>query len=60
MHPSKGVQKNMLKAFNFNKYKPRHRSLDNLQKNCQKIFSESDTEHILLIVVLMVGLCLDN
>ena len=60
-HPSKGVQKNMMKACNFTKYKHRHRWFHNdLQRNFQTNIIENDTAQILLIVVLMVGSCLDN
>ena len=55
-HPSKGIQKYMLKAWHFNKYKIRHKFFDNnWQKNCQKNSLESDNAHILLIAVLMVS-----
>ena len=58
-HPSKGVQKNMLKTWDFTKNKPCYRYFDN---NLQKIFRrnilENGTGQIYLIVVLMVGLCL--
>ena len=61
MHPSELVQKNMMKEWNFTKYKFCHRCFDNnLQKNFQINILESDTAQILLIVVLMIGLCLDN
>ena len=56
-HPSKGVQKNMLKAWNFNKHKLCHRYL---KKNCRTNILQSNTAQLLLIVVLMVGLFLDN
>ena len=60
-HPSKSVQKNMLKAWDFNKYKLFHISFgNNLQKNCRTSLLQSDTAQILLIVVLLVGLFLDN
>ena len=58
-HPSKGVQKNMLKAWDFTKDKLCHRYFDN---NRQKIFRtnilENRTRQILLTVVLMVDLWL--
>ena len=58
-HPSKGVQKNMLKALDFTKNKLCHRYFDN---NLQKIFRtnilENGTGQMLLIVVLMVALWL--
>ena len=61
MHPSKGVQKNTLKAWHFNKYKLCHGSFDNnLQKNCRTNILESDTTQILLIVILIVDLFLDK
>ena len=55
---SKGVQKNMLKAWDFTKNRLCHRYFDN---NLQKIFSnkyssEYGTGQIVLIVVLMVSL----
>ena len=60
-HLSKGVQKNILKAWNFTKNKLHHRCFDNdLQKNFRTNILESDTKQIILSVVLMVGLCLDN
>ena len=60
-HPSKGVQKNMMKACNFTKCKLRHRWFHNdLQRNFQTNIIENDTAQILLIVVLMVVSCLDN
>ena len=43
MHPSKGVQKNMLKAWNFTTYKLRYRCFDNnYQNNFQTNILESD------------------
>ena len=52
MHPSKALQKNMLKAWNFNKYKLCHIAFDNnLQKNCRTDTLESDTAQLLLIAV---------
>ena len=58
-HPSKGVQKNMLKAWNFSKNKICHRCFDN---NLQKLFRtkilKNSNGKILLIVALMVGLWL--
>ena len=54
MHPSKGVQKNMLKALDFKKNKLFDRYFDN---NLLKIFQtnilQNCTEQILLIVVLI-------
>ena len=59
MHPSKGVQQNMLKAWDFTKNRLCHRYFDN---NLQKIFGaivlQTDTGQIRLIVVLTVGLWL--
>ena len=52
----KGVQKNMLKAWNFTKNKICHRIFDN---NLQKLFRtkiKNSKGQILLIVVLMVSL----
>ena len=61
MHLSKGVQKNMLKAWHFTKYKFCYTSFDNkLQKNFRTNISENDIAKILLMVVSIVGLCLDN
>ena len=58
-HPSKGVQKNMLKAWYFSKNKLCHRCIDNnLQKNFRPNILENGTGQILLIVVLMVNLWL--
>ena len=43
-HPSKGIQKNMLKAWNFNKYKLCKRSFDNnLPKNYSSEQHRTDT-----------------
>ena len=57
MHPSKGVQKNMLKAWNFTKNKIRHICFDN---NLQKLFLRKILIDIngqmFLIVALMVDL----
>ena len=54
-HPSKGVQKNKLKAWDFTKNKFCHRYFD---KKLQKIFRtnilENGTGQKLLIVVLMI------
>ena len=48
MHPFKGIQKNMLKEWSFNKYKLCHRFFDNnLLKNCRTNTLESDTAQIL-------------
>ena len=56
-HLSKGVEK----AWNFTKYKSCHKFSDHsLQKHFQTNILESNTAQTLLIVVLMVGLCLDN
>ena len=56
-HPSKGVQKNLLKALDFNKNKLSDRYFNN---NLQKIFQtnilEKGTWKKLLIVVVMIGL----
>ena len=58
-HPSKGVEKNMLKRWDFIKNKPCHRHFD---RNLQKIFRtnilDNGTGQIFLIVVLMVVLWL--
>ena len=57
MHPSKGCQKNILKACTFTQKKLRHRRFDN---NFKRIFwkntPENATSSVLLIVILMVGL----
>ena len=57
MHPSKCVQKNILKTWDFTKNKLCHRYFDN---NSQKIFRtnilENGIRQIILIVVLMDGL----
>ena len=59
MHLSKGVQKNMLKAWDFIKNKLCHRYFD---KKLKKIFCtnilENGTGQILLIVVLMISMWL--
>ena len=59
MHPSEGAQKNILKAWNCAKI---NSATDD--NNLLNIFltnvSENGTGQILLIVVLMVGLCVDN
>ena len=59
MHPSKGVQKNMLKAWDFTKNKLCHRYFN---KKLQKIFRtsilENGTGQIPLIVLLMIGIWL--
>ena len=59
MHPSKGVQKNILKAWNFAKNKICHRYFDN---NFKKLFwtkiLKISNRQILLKIVLMVGLVL--
>ena len=52
MQPSKGAQKNMLKAYNFTKNKLRHRSFDNkLQKISQRNVFENRAGQIILIVI---------
>ena len=59
MYPSKGVQKNMLKAWEFTKNKLYHQKfVSNLQKIFQTNILETGTRQILLIAVLMVGLWL--
>ena len=56
MHPSKDVQKNMLKAWNFfKKYFD-----NNLQNILQTKILENNNEQILLIAALMVGLWLNS
>ena len=46
LHPFKGIQKNILKAWIFNKYKLCHRSFDkNLRKNYQTEILKSDTAY---------------
>ena len=56
---STGVQKNMLKAWDFTKNKLCHRHFDNhLQKTFRTIILEIRTGQVLLIVILMVGLWL--
>ena len=59
MYPSKGVQNNMLKAWDFTENKLCYRCFEN---NLQKIFQtkilENDTGQIAFIVVLLVGLWL--
>ena len=58
-HSSKGVQKNMLKAWNFTKKKICHRCFDNiLQKPFETKPLKNSNGQILLIVILMVGLWL--
>ena len=55
----KGVQKNMLKTWDFAKNKLCHRCFDNnLQKTFQTNILEDGTRQTLLIVVLMVDLWL--
>ena len=57
MHSSKGIQKNMLKAWDFTKNKLCHRYFDNnLQKMSRTNILDNGTGQILLIVVLMVSL----
>ena len=57
MHPSKGIQKNMLKAWDFTKNKLCHRYFDNnLQKMSRTNILDNGTGQILLIVVLMASL----
>ena len=59
MHPSEGVQKNMLKAWNFTKNRLRHRYFgNNLYKIYRTNILENTAGYILLTVVLTVGLCL--
>ena len=56
-HPSKGVQKNMLKEWNFTKNKICYRCFhNNLQKLFRTKILKNSNGHILLKVVLMVGL----
>ena len=51
-HPSKGVRKNMQKAWDFAKYRLCHRYYDNsLQKTFRTIILQNETGPILLIVV---------
>ena len=58
-HPSKVIQKYMLKAWDFTKNKLCHRYFDNkLQKISQTNILDNGTRQILLIVALMVGLWL--
>ena len=57
MHLSKGVQKNILKLWNFTENKLCHRCFDN---NLQKIIQTNITREILLRVNSMVALCLEN
>ena len=60
-HSSKGAQKMMLKGWNFTKNSLCKTDFDN---NLPKIFQtnvlENGTGQILLIVISMVGVCLDN
>ena len=57
---SNGAQKNMLKAWNFNQMKLHHRHSDNnLQKIFRKQILENVNGQVLLMVILMVGLCLE-
>ena len=57
---SNGAQKNMLKAWNFNQMKIPHRHSDNnLQKIFRKHILENANGQVLLMVILMVGLCLE-
>ena len=59
--PSKGVQKNILKAWNFTQIKLRHRCFAN---NVEKIFQtnilDNGAGEILVMVVLIVDICLDD
>ena len=59
MHPATGVQKNMLKAWDFTKNKLGHRYFN---KKSKKIFRtnnlENGTGQILLVVVLMISIWL--
>ena len=56
MHPSKGVQKNMLKTWNFTEKRLCHRYFhDNLQETSRTSILQIGTGQALLIVVLMVG-----
>ena len=60
-YPSRGVQKNMQKAWNFTKNKLRHRCFENsLSKTFPTNMLDNGTGQILYIVVLIVGLALDN
>ena len=56
-HPFKGIQKNMLKAWNFTKNKICHRIFDNsLQKLFPTKILKKSNGQMLLVAVLMVGL----
>ena len=58
-HPAKGVQKNLLKTWNFTKNEICHRCFDN---NLQKLFRtkilKNSNMQMYMIVALMVGLWL--
>ena len=57
MHLSKGVQKNVLKAWNFTKNTFHQRSFDNkLSKGFRTNILENATRQMLRKVTLMVGL----
>ena len=61
MHLSKGVQKNILKAWNFTKNGfPQRYFGNNLSKNFRTNIPENATRQILLKVTLKAGLHLDN
>ena len=48
-------------SLEFNKFKLRYRCIDNnLEKNTRANIFKSNTAQILDIVLLMIGLCLDN
>ena len=55
MHYSKGVQKNILTAWNFAKNKFRQRCFDNLLKSFGTNILENATRDMLSKVTLMVG-----
>ena len=58
-HPSKSLQKNLLKAWNFTENKICHRCFDNnLQKPFRTKILKNSNRETLLIVALMVGLLL--
>ena len=60
-YPPKGVQENMLKAWNFTKNKLLHKCfVNNLQKKFRANILENGTAQMFLIVLLMFGLLLDN
>ena len=60
MYPSKVVQKNMFKAWNYTKNNLHHKWIDNnLQKILRTNIPQNVTGQILLMIVWMVGICLD-